>query len=92
MTKAIHQYDEISMQYILGELGGVVQNEDQARLSSELDALISENIPADVADKLIDLLADYSAACQRDGFTGGMSVGIRIGLVAAARRASHDPV
>ena len=86
--KTIHQYDNLSMQYILGELGGVVQNEEQQQLSARLDALISENVPADVADTLIDLLADYSAACQRDGFTGGLFVGICIGLATAARRAA----
>ena len=82
----VHQYDELSEKYILGELSGdVVENEETANLSGELDKLIMANAPADVADKLIELLSAYSAACQRDGFVGGLRFGIRVGLTAAKR-------
>lgn len=83
--KAIHRYDYLAESYIQGELGEVIEHEESARLSHELDALILANTSGEAADRLIDLLSAYSAACQKDGFIGGLSVGIRVGLAAAGK-------
>lgn len=85
MSKIIHRYDCLAECYVEGELGEVVQGKETVSLSGELDALILANTSRDVADRLIGLLSAYSAACQRDGFIGGLNVGIRVGLAAAGK-------
>lgn len=83
--KAIRRYDVLAESYVAGELGEVVQTEETTRLSGELDKLILANVSGEVADQLIDMLSAYSAACQHDGFIGGLSVGVRVGLAAAGK-------
>ena len=85
MSKIIHRYDFLAECYAAGELGEVVQGKETANLSAELDALILANTSRDVADRLMGMLSAYATSCQKDGFIGGLNVGIRVGLAAAGK-------